>query len=194
MFYLTQHTTQPEQGDPNMKILQRVFVALALVVIFFSIPALAQQVETDYDHSVNFDQYHTYSWGKIHATDPFFEQRIREAVDRKLQEKGWQVAPAGGDVTLTAVAIKKNQPEYTTFYDGLGGGWRWHGWGGGMATTTVDKIPIGTLVVDAYDTSTQHLIWRGLAHDQLSDKPDKDTKKLEKAVDKLFDKFPPRSS
>jgi hypothetical protein len=58
----------------------------------------------------------------------------------------------------------------------------------------VDKIPIGTLVVDAYDTSTQHLVWRGLAHDQLSDKPDKDTKKLEKAVDKLFDKFPPRSS
>jgi hypothetical protein len=33
-----------------------------------------------------------------------------------------------------------------------------------------------------------------LAHDQLSDKPDKDTKKLEKAVDKMFDKFPPRSS
>jgi hypothetical protein len=177
-----------------MKILQRVFVALALVVVFFSIPAMAQQVETDYDHSVNFDQYHTYSWGHVHSTDPFFEQRIREAVDRKLQEKGWQVAPAGGDVTLTAVAIKKNQPEYTTFYDGLGGGWRWHGWGEGMATTTVDKIPIGTLVIDVYDTSTKHLVWRGLAHDQLSDKPDKDTKKLEKAVDKLFDKFPPRSS
>jgi hypothetical protein len=63
-----------------------------------------------------------------------------------------------------------------------------------MATTTVEKVPVGTLVVDIYDTSTQQLIWRGLAHDQLSDKPDKDTKKLEKAVNKMFDKFPPRSS
>jgi hypothetical protein len=63
-----------------------------------------------------------------------------------------------------------------------------------MATTTVDRIPIGTLVVDIYDTSSKQLLWRGLAHDQLSDKPNKDTKKLEKAVDKLFDKFPPRSS
>jgi hypothetical protein len=62
-----------------------------------------------------------------------------------------------------------------------------------MATTTVENIPIGTLVVDIYDTASHHLVWRGLAHDQLSGKSDKDTKKLEKAVDKLFDKFPPRS-
>ena len=177
-----------------MNILQRVSVTLALVVISFSIPALAQKVETDYDHSVNFNQYHTYSWGHVRSTDPFFEQRIRDAVDRDLQTKGWQLVPAGGDVTLTAVAIKKNRAEYTTFYDGLGGGWRWHGWGGGMATTTVESIPVGTLVIDMYDTSTKQLIWRGLAHDQLSDKPDKDTKKLDKAVNKMLDKFPPRSS
>jgi hypothetical protein len=65
--------------------------------------------------------------------------------------------------------------------------------GRGMATTTVENIPVGTLVVDIYDTGSQHLVWRGLAHDQLSDKPEKDTKKLEKAVDKMFDKFPPRA-
>jgi hypothetical protein len=63
-----------------------------------------------------------------------------------------------------------------------------------MATTTVDNIPVGTLVIDMYDTSTKQLVWRGLATDQLSDKPDKDTKKLEKAVNKMFDKFPPRPS
>jgi hypothetical protein len=177
-----------------MNILRRVSVTLVLVVIFFSVPALAQKVETDYDHSVNFNQYHTYSWGHVRSTDPFFEQRIRDAVDHDLQTKGWQLVPAGGDVTLTAVAIKKNQAEYTTFYDGLGGGWRWHGWGGGMATTTVENIPVGTLIIDMYDTSTKQLLWRGLAHDQLSDKPDKDTKRLEKAVNKMFDKFPPRSS
>jgi len=63
-----------------------------------------------------------------------------------------------------------------------------------MATTMVEKVPVGTLIIDIYDTASQHLVWRGLAYDQLSGKPDKDTKKLEKAVDKLFDKFPPRSS
>jgi hypothetical protein len=176
-----------------MNILQRLSVTAALAAFVFPIPGSAQKVETDYDHSANFSQYHTYSWGRVHAADPLFEPRIREAVDHDLQAKGWQLVPSGGDVTLTAVLIKKNQAEYTTFYDGLGPGWRWHGWGAGMATTTVEKIPIGTLVVDIYDTSSKHLVWRGLAHDQLSEKPDKDTKKLEKAVDKMFDKFPPRS-
>jgi len=63
-----------------------------------------------------------------------------------------------------------------------------------MATTTVENIPVGTLVVDIYDSNSQHLLWRGLARDQLSDKPDKNTEKLQKAVDKMFEKFPPRSS
>jgi hypothetical protein len=67
-----------------MNILRRISVTLALVVILFSVPALAQKVETDYDHSVNFNQYHTYSWGHVRSTDPFFEQRIRDAVDHDL--------------------------------------------------------------------------------------------------------------
>jgi hypothetical protein len=172
---------------------QRISMTAAFAAVLFSIPALAQKVETDYDHSVNFSQYHTYSWGHIHATDPLFEGRIREAVDRDLQEKGWQQVPSGGDVTVTAVAIKRNRKEYTTFYDGLGPGWGWHGWGTGMATATVENIPVGTLLVDIYDTKSRHLVWRGLARDQLSDKPEKNTQKLDKAVDKLFSKFPPRS-
>jgi len=173
--------------------LQQILSAVVFAVLF-SIAALAQKVETDYDHTANFTQYHTYSWGHVHATDPLFEPRIREAVNRDLQAKGWQQVPSGGDATVTAVLVKTNKAEYNTFYDGLGPGWRWHGWGTGMATTTVENIPVGTLIVDIYDSNSQHLVWRGLAHDQLSDKPDKNTKKLEKAVDKMFDKFPPRST
>jgi hypothetical protein len=177
-----------------MNALKRFLVPVAVIASLFAIPASGQKVETDYDHSANFSKYRTYSWGQVHAPDPLFESRIREAVDRALQAKGWQLVPTGGDTMLTAVAIRKKQTEYTTFYDGLGGGWRWHGWGGGMATTTVDKIPVGTLVIDIYDSSSKNLVWRGLAHDQLSDKPEKDTKKLEKAVEKMFAKFPPRAT
>lgn len=167
----------------------RTLWAASLIAAFVSMPAMAQEIQTDYDHKVNFSQYHTYSWGKVHATDPLFEDRIRQAVDHALQQKGWSLAPANGDVTLTAAAFKKEQQEYSTFYDGLGG-WRWRGWGG-MSTTTVNSIPVGTLVIDIYGTASQGLLWRGLAYDQLSNNPEKDTKKLDKAVDKMFEKFPP---
>jgi hypothetical protein len=63
-----------------------------------------------------------------------------------------------------------------------------------MATTTVDNVEVGTLVIDMYDSASKHLVWRGMAHGQLSDKPEKNTEKLQKAVKKMFGKFPPRSS
>ncbi|HEY4047596.1 MAG TPA: DUF4136 domain-containing protein [Acidobacteriaceae bacterium] len=88
---------------------------LTVVGPSFSIPAPARKVETDCDHCVKFEQYHTYSWGHVHATDPLFEGRIRDAVGRDLQTKGWQLVPYGGDATVTAVAVKKNKAEYPTF-------------------------------------------------------------------------------
>ena len=46
---------------------------------------------------------------------------------------------------------------------GFGGGWFWRGFGDGMAVTDVENIPIGTLVVDIFDSPTKKLIWRGVA-------------------------------
>jgi hypothetical protein len=45
-----------------------------------------------------------------------------------------------------------------------------------------------------FDANTKHLIWRGTATDTLSGKPDKNTGKLDKAVEKMFSHFPPKRS
>ena len=80
-----------------------------------------------------------------------------------------------------------------TFYDGFGGGWYWRGFGGfGEATTTVDTYRVGTLVVDMFDASTKNLIWRGVSSDTLSSNPEKNTKKLDENVHKMFEHFPPK--
>jgi hypothetical protein len=47
-------------------------------------------------------------------------------------------------------------------------------------------------VVDLFDTRSKQLVWRGVATDTLSEKPDKNVKKLNKAVEKLFKNFPPK--
>jgi hypothetical protein len=61
------------------------------------------------------------------------------------------------------------------------------------STTTVDEFTVGTLVVDVFDAKTKALMYRGIAQDELSDKPEKNAKKLAKASDKLFKDFPPGS-
>jgi Domain of unknown function (DUF4136) len=160
-----------------------------LGVLVFSLCAWAQDVKTDYDHHANFSEYRTYYWQKIKTTDPLWQSRIQDAVDHALQAKGWQRVDSGGEVAITAVGSTRNQQEYQTFYDGLGG-WRWGGFG--ETTTQTVSYPVGTLVLDFYDAGKKQLIWRGTATDTLSNNAEKNEKKLDKTVDKMLDHFPPK--
>ncbi|MGD0830348.1 MAG: DUF4136 domain-containing protein [Terracidiphilus sp.] len=176
-----------------MKKLIRVLSLIFTGAAVFAVPACAQSVQTDYDHSANFSQYHSYSWGRVHTTNPLFEDRIREDVDRNLQARGWQLDPKGGQIVVTVVGARENKQEYETFYEGFGPGWRWRGWGGmGETETTVENVPVGSLVLDMYDGSSHQLVWRGTAQDTLSKDSEKNVEKVKKAVDKLLDKFPPK--
>jgi hypothetical protein len=171
-----------------MKVL-RVLSSAVLFAMAAGLLASAQNVKTDYDHHANFSQYHTYYWEKVQTTDPLWRSRIQDAVDHDLQAKGWQRVDNGGDVAITAVGSARDQKEYHTFYNGMGG-WRWGGFGD--TTTTVENYPVGTLVLDFYDAHNKQLIWRGVGQEALSDKPEKNEKKLEKTVSKMLDHFPPK--
>jgi hypothetical protein len=165
------------------------YIGLLLLAPALAAVVAAQEVRTDYDHNTSFEQFHTYSWGKVQTTNPLWESRIEEAVDRQLAAKGWQKVPSGGDVVISAVGATHNQQEYNTFYDGMGGGW---GWGGfGEETTTTQNYRVGSLVVDMYNAGNKHLVWRGVSSDTLSDNAEHNEKNLDKAIDKMFKKFPP---
>jgi len=154
---------------------------------------LLASVSADYDKSVDFGRYHSYSWLDVKAGDSLWADRIRRDVDQQLQAKGWTEMPSGGDAALSAFGSTKNQQTLQTFYDGLGGGWGWRrGWGGGLgeATTTVENTPVGSLVVDVFDSQSKKLIFRGQSSETLSSKPDKNDRKLEKDVEDMFKKFP----
>jgi hypothetical protein len=115
---------------------------------------------------------------------------VKDAVDKELTAKGWSQVPSGGDVALVAVEKTSVQQQYNTFYDGFGG-WRWGG-GMGDSTTTVDSYKVGTLIVSMFDGNSKQLIWKGTSSSDLSGNPEKNTKKLDKDVDKMFKKFPPK--
>jgi Domain of unknown function (DUF4136) len=160
---------------------------------FLGLSFVFASVSTDYDHSVDFGRYKTYSWLRVEAGDSLWADRIMNDVDRQLAAKGWTRVPSGGDAVLAAFSSTQIQPTLRTFYDGFGGGWGWQGFADGIAITTVENTPIGTLVVDIFDSRTKKLIWRGTDAEALSHKPEKNEKKLEKEVEKIFKHFPPPS-
>jgi hypothetical protein len=155
---------------------------------------VAADVKTDYDHAADFGRYKTYSWMKVEAGNPLWTDRITQAVDQELSSKGWRKVASDGDARVSAFGAAKNQKTLETFYDGFGGGWGWRGFGrDGMATTSVVNTPVGSLTVDIFDASSKKLIWRGTSMETLSEKPEKNEKKLNSSVQDMFKHFPPAS-
>jgi hypothetical protein len=173
-----------------MKIQKAIMLSIVTVMLM-TIPSVAQQVKTDYDRNANFNRYKTYSWSSVKTKDPLLVDRIKSAVDATLAAKGLTQVESGGDLSITAMEITKNQQTLNTFYDGGFGGWRWGGFGD--ATTTTETYKVGTLVVDMFDTQSKALVFRGSSSDTLSDKSDKNIKNLNKGVDKMFKHFPPEA-
>jgi hypothetical protein len=157
--------------------------------------AFAMDVSTDYDHSVDFSNYKTFAWVRPPSgADPFMRQRVEDAINRMLQQKGLQLVSNADDADVGVVANGATMEKHTlqTFYDGYPGGWGWGGWG--TTRTFVDTYEEGTLVVDLFDMDSKKVIWRSIATDTLSSKPEKNTKKIDKAIDKMFKDYPPKLS
>jgi len=170
-----------------------------IMVVFLSAATLAyaKDVASDWDHNVNFSAYKTYSWMKVNTPNDIWDKRTTEKVDAVLAAKGWHKVEQGGDVGITAMGTTAQKQTYYTYYNGFGPrwGWRSRGWGGfGTATTTESTYTEGSLVIEMFDGKTNDLIWRGTATDTLSGKPEKNEKKLNKVVEKMFEEFPPVSS
>jgi Domain of unknown function (DUF4136) len=175
-----------------MKLHKQGFLGLG-VILLVAVTALANKITTDYDHKADFTKYKTFSWLKQPQTnDPLMKGRIVEFVNAELQRRGLQLVPAAGDLGLSAHAATKQEQTLDVFYNGYPDwGWRWRGgFGGGPEVATVETYTVGTLVVDLFDSGTKQVVWRGVATDTVSDKPEKNTKETQKVVEEMFKKYP----
>jgi hypothetical protein len=168
-------------------------VTLAMVAAMAASTAWAQDVKVDFDPGVNFAAIKTFSI-KIGTSwnNPFGEKRVTDDVTGDLVAKGWALAPEDkADVNVVLHGASETKHSLNTYYSGMGG----YRWGGvGTSTTTPSEYVVGTLLVDIFDAKGKNLIWRGIAQDELSNKTEKNIKKVAKATDKLFKDFPPGSA
>ncbi|MBV8068804.1 MAG: DUF4136 domain-containing protein [Acidobacteriaceae bacterium] len=184
----------------------RHFLPALCAATLLALPSLglAQKVETDYAHGTDFSKYKTYNWVKLDespSANQLVQQRITAALEEELAKKGFTKNETNPDTLVGYETAITQQMQLTTFSSSMGPGWgygpRWgYGWGGGFSsgtsTTTSSTIPKGTLSISMYDPQQKQLIFRGVAQDTLTGKAEKDTKKIQKAVTKIFQKYPPK--
>lgn len=171
--------------------MKKAVTAVGILIGALSLACSTLTTAVDYDHTVNWSQFHTFQLadGTKHPIT-FTQKRIEDAVTGALNSKGWQVAASHPDILVYTHTVLTHEKVWNATSMG---GWGYRGWGGmGMRTAQVTetRIPIGTLVVDFVNPKTQELVWRGQASDQVSGTGE-DQGKIQAAVAALFRNFPP---
>jgi len=176
-----------------MKVLRALLTGSLLML---PVVAAAQDVKTDFDKAFDFSTVKTYAirlgtaWG-----NDLSQRRVLAEFDEAIAAKGWKKAPeAQANIIVILHGSTSTKHSATTFYSDMGGygGYGYRSFGGmGTAQTVTSEYTVGSLVVDMFDAKSKNLVFRGTAEDEISDNPEKNAKKVEKASTKMFKNFPP---
>ena len=178
----------------------------ALVAVCALAACSSVTVTTDYDHSATFGKYKTYTLAPpVHgqALSPSSEAALRDALRTELGARGMTEATKGkGDLAIVRHAFTEDRvsvQQYTNWGYGSGYGYtgRWpygygsYGlWSGAPTTyTDVSHYTEGMLVLDAVDTRTNKLVFRGTGQSVIGG-PDSNTGKIREAVKKMVAELP----
>jgi len=189
---------------------------LALVTAFWlTLTACAPMIHvtTDWnpDTAPTMAGWKTYQWMPLpEGQDPriyneLFNARLHDAIEAYLTERGYTRVEAGqaSDFKIAWQGSVDQKLSLTTVNSYYGYGYSgWYGYGptgmgpaytGWYSDTYATEYEEGTLIFDIVDGSTNELVWRGLAKSELMHYKDQDKRqeRLESAVSKVFDEFPP---
>ncbi len=166
-------------------------IALAALLALAARSAAATDVSVNFLPETDFTKYHTYFWVKVEGqnVDPITDEQIQRAVDTQLQAKGWKKLDSTEADAYVAYQVAVRQHQELNYYSNYGYGWRW----GGSTSAYTRTVNTGTLTLDVYDRAQKALVWRGSATGTLKSKskPEKRQKRLDKAMAKLLNDFPP---
>jgi hypothetical protein len=178
-------------------------IALTTLALLAVGAAVAQDIRYNFDKQADFSKFKTYKWVDIKDStklNSMVDQQIKRSVDVQLAAKGLtKTESENADLLIGyqgAIGQEKEFRSYNSSW-GYGPGWYGGGWYGGPSsswtTGQTSTIYIGQIAVDMYDSANKNLVWRGLVSKTIDPKatPEKQDKNLNKAMAKLFKKYPP---
>ena len=183
------------------------FTAVAAVLLLAGCSGL--KITRDYNPGAvpTMQDYQTYSWlpepaegrgADARVNNPLTIQRIVNAIDYALQEKGFQKVESGGDFKVGWHGAIQDETNYVTYNDYYGygwGGWGYGGWGTTTSRTSSYTVEQGSLLIDIVDSRTNELVWRGLAQAEVGRQrsPEDTQRDLNDVCVEILKGFPPSS-
>ena len=171
----------------------RIASALAAALALGMAACSTLELNTDYNPGTDFSKYKSFSFREgARPRNPQAARSVQYAVELALGEKGLRSVESGGDLLIYGHFVLDEKLQVES-YGYATTGWYGYGWGGAVTTTTVRKIPVGTLMLDLVDASSKTLVWRGIVKDEISTDlyPEEREKKAIRIAKDLFAGYPP---
>ena len=178
--------------------------------LIFSLTALALtgacssiSVESDWDTEVDFSGFETFALidNPESKVNRLVRDRIRNAIGADLSGKGLQQVAneSEADLAVGYELTTEQRTSYHTIYNGWGTygyrsrSWRYGGATVGKAQTIESNYTVGTLVIAVFRAEDKALVWEGAGSGTVSPSrnPDENTEKINEAVQKVLEDFPP---
>jgi Domain of unknown function (DUF4136) len=137
------------------------------------VPYANSEVKVDWVRGTDFSKYKTYAWGTPNQKAPDPNHPLDD-IDAALQAKGLQKVGMDANPGLLVAFSVGNKQVYVLRH--------------------IAKNPIvkqGTLVVELADPQLKKAVWWGIADDTMTDNPDKDLPVIQRAISKMFKRYPP---
>jgi uncharacterized protein DUF4136 len=172
-----------------MKSISKSFRYLRLAVAFCGLAACTSvTVKTDYDHSVSFGKYHTYTLDTtLSGLGPTNNAVLQQALRSSLAARGLRETGANASLYVVAAVTTKEKlnmvPGYGMTVSRVGAYRTW------AMNADVQQYTEGTLIVDFVDVRTKKLVFRGLAQAAVGSQGANE-RAIQDAVTKIVAQFP----
>src|SRR5262245_1511399 len=172
-------------------VARKAATVLAILACTLATNCSSVSTAVDYDHTVNWSQYKTFQIAEgTKSPVSFTQKRIEDGITQTLVSKGLQPTTSNPNLLVYPHVVLTQEKQFNTMSMG-GFGYRgWGGMGGGMAQTTEQNIPIGTLIVDLVDPTRNEMVWRGQSTGQVTASGE-DQGSINTAIQQMFANFPP---
>ena len=166
-----------------MRLVRNLIGCSVLLLMGFS-AAMAQSVQTDYDHTFPLAKLRTFSFIQQQrgaqdplAASPINDRRIHDALNLQLVTNGFTESAQPDFLVGYIVSTKRGVNVQDNRY----------GWFQRRGTIDVEQVTEGTLIVVFLDAKTQQEVWRGYATGTIN--PKNLNNDVNKAVTRLVQKF-----
>ena len=167
---------------------------LTLTVLLLSAGCSTIRTQSSSDPATDLTQYQTYQIESKSQLPAHLERRIEQALQQNLAAAGLSPSTTPDLLvrfhTVVKDEVQLTETPATTLVTFRRGYTVWNTY-----ETDLQQVTQGTLLVDIIDTRSDQLVWEGTAQGLVPrGQLERNTKKIEKAVARMFARFPDAAS